>query len=139
MSDIKSVDGLIYGQGEMENIPNGGHRESNKGRGRFDLIPYEAIEALAILFEKGADKYGERNWEDGVPVSRCINSMCRHAMKAASGMTDEDHLAAVMWNAAVAITMIKRRPDMNDHSWQDIHTEDDLKGLDVDGDSVEEI
>jgi hypothetical protein len=110
---------MIHGQGEKETqIPDGGARESNKGRGRFDLLPYEALEAWAIWSEQGAVKYGDRNWEKGLLVSDCINRLVRHASKAANGWTDEDHLAACMWNAAGAITMMKRRPDLNDHPWQ---------------------
>lgn len=39
---------MAKGQGKMETNEFGGKRESNKGRGRFDLIPYEALEELAI-------------------------------------------------------------------------------------------
>jgi hypothetical protein len=53
--------------------------------------------------------------------------MIRHSIKAGNGWTDEDHLAAVMWNAAAAITMIKRRPDCNDHPWKD--SVDELKQI----------
>lgn len=108
---------MITGQGKMETTPAGALRESNKHRGRFDLIPYEAMEALAIWYELGAEKYDERNWENGLSVKDCINRMCRHSAKAASGWTDENHLAAVIWNAAAAITMMRRRPDLNDHRW----------------------
>lgn len=108
---------MIYGQGEMERTKEGAKRESNEGRGRFDLLPYEAVEAWAKWSEEGAKKYGDRNWEDGLSVKDCINRMMRHATKAANGWTDEDHLAAVMWNAAAAITMMQRRPDCNDHPW----------------------
>ena len=108
---------MVAGQGIMETTKEGAMRESNDGRGRFDLLPYEAIEALAKWYEAGANKYAERNWEDGLSVKDCINRMCRHSLKAASGWTDEDHLAAVMWNAAAAITMIKRKPECNDHKW----------------------
>lgn len=108
---------MKHGQGEMEQTDLGAKRESNKGRGRFDLLPYEAMEALAIWFEQGAEKYEDRNWEKGISVKDCVNRMIRHALKAGSGWTDEDHLAAVMWNAAVAITMRKRMPACNDHKW----------------------
>lgn len=108
---------MIVGQGEMEATKHGALRESNEGRGRFDLLPYEAIEALAKWYEEGAKKYDERNWENGISVKDCINRMIRHALKAGNGWTDEDHLAAVMWNAAAAITMMQRRPDCNDHRW----------------------
>lgn len=105
-------------QGKMETTEQGAKRESNKGRGRFDLLPYEALEAWAIWSEEGAEKYGERNWENGLSVKDCINRLVRHACKAANGWTDEDHLAACMWNAAGAITMIARRPDCNDQVWK---------------------
>lgn len=108
---------MISGQGEMKVTEFGAKRESNDGRGRFDLLPYEAMEAWAQWSEAGANKYGDRNWENGLSVKDCINRMCRHASKAANGWTDEDHLAAVMWNAAAAITMMKRKPECNDHPW----------------------
>lgn len=114
---------MIKGQGEIQTTEHGADRESNKGRGRFDLLPYEAMEALAIWYEQGAEKYSDRNWEKGLSVKDCINRMNRHALKAANGWTDEDHLAAVMWNAAAAITMMKRKPECNDHPWH--YPEDD--------------
>lgn len=114
---------MIVGQGEMEKTKHGALRESNEGRGRFDLLPYEAIEALAKWYEEGAKKYDERNWENGISVKDCINRMIRHSLKAGNGWTDEDHLAAVMWNAAAAITMMQRRPDCNDHRWH-VHKKD---------------
>jgi len=115
---------MIKGQGIMEETEFGANRESNQGRGRFDLFPYEAMEALAIWYEEGAKKYSDRNWEKGLSVKDCINRMIRHSLKAGNGWTDEDHLAAVMWNAAAAITMMKRHPETNDHPWdsQNLHT-----------------
>ncbi|MDD3288398.1 MAG: DUF5664 domain-containing protein [Alphaproteobacteria bacterium] len=115
---------MISGQGKMEDVGSGAMRESNLHRGRFDLLPYEAMEALAIWYELGAEKYAARNWEKGLSVSDCINRMTRHALKVCSGWTDEDHLAAVMWNAAGAITMMQRRPDLNDHAWHTSTEED---------------
>lgn len=37
---------MITGQGKMETTLAGAKRESNTHRGRFDLIPYEAMEAV---------------------------------------------------------------------------------------------
>lgn len=109
---------MAKGQGEMEINENGVKRESNKGRGRFDLIPYEALEELAKWYEAGAEKYGDRNWEKGISVKDCMNRMARHSAKACNGWLDEGpfaHLAAVIWNAMAAITGIKRNPYTNDH------------------------
>ena len=108
---------MAKGQGEMEINENGVKRESNKGRGRFDLIPYEALEELAKWYEAGAEKYGDRNWEKGISVQDCINRMARHSAKACNGWMDEGpfaHLVAVIWNAMAAITGIKRNPYKND-------------------------
>lgn len=115
----KGLTPIVSGQGEMQTTEFGAKRESNEGRGRFDLLPYEAIEALAKWYETGTQKYDERNWESGLSVKDCINRMIRHSLKAGNGWTDEDHLAAVMWNAAAAITMIQRKPECNDHPWKE--------------------
>ena len=51
----------------------------------------------------GAAKYAERNWERGMPFSRCVASLKRHVMKYQQGLRDEDHLAAIMFNAMALI------------------------------------
>jgi hypothetical protein len=48
---------------------------------------------------KGAEKYSERNWEKGIPISRCIASLERHLQQYKTGLMDEDHLAAIAVNA----------------------------------------
>lgn len=49
---------------------------------------------------KGAEKYDERNWEKGIPISRCIASLERHLLAFKSGSNDEDHMAAIRTNAS---------------------------------------
>jgi len=93
---------------EIELSETGGKRERKTGKGRFDLIPYEAIEAWSLWAELGAERYGDRNWEKGISIKQCMSSMIRHAIKAAAGWSDEDHLAAVMMNAGMIITLRKR-------------------------------
>lgn len=53
---------------------------------------------VAIHFEEGAKKYGEHNWEKGLPLESYIDSATRHLMKHVSGMTDERHDRAFIWN-----------------------------------------
>jgi hypothetical protein len=85
-----------------------------EGKGRYDLLPWEAIHELALHCEQGALKYGERNCEKGIPISSLIDSAFRHLSKYMQGMDDENHLAAALWNIAFAIWMEKNRPDMQD-------------------------
>lgn len=73
-------------------------REPSIGKGRFDLISPFAIKRLADWYEAGAAKYAPRNWEKGMPYSRCLDSALRHINKFQRGWTDEDHLAAAVWN-----------------------------------------
>lgn len=94
--------------GARTEFSTGAVRDGATGKGRYDLIPREAVHRLAQLYERGAEKYADRNWEKGMPLSEMVDSMLRHAFQAAAGMTDEDHWAAVMWNAAGVITFQER-------------------------------
>ena len=49
-------------------------------------------------FEAGCQKYGERNWEKGIPEHCYIDSAIRHYLKWRDGWTDEPHDRAVLWN-----------------------------------------
>ena len=84
--------------GERQTFETGAIREPNLGRGRYDLISPIALKALAIHYERGADKYDERNWEKGLPLSRHLNSAMRHLQNYLEGDRSEDHLSACVWN-----------------------------------------
>lgn len=71
---------------------------------------------VAKHFENGALKYGEHNWEKGIPVSRYIDSAVRHLMKDCDGETDEDHAAAFVWNCMCAAWTMKHKPEMDDYT-----------------------
>lgn len=86
---------------------SGATRSDATGRGRFDLIPYEAMLALARRYEMGAERFGDRNWERGQPLSRLLSSMRRHAHQVGYDYS-EDHIGAVLWNAAAFVTMVAR-------------------------------
>ncbi len=80
-------------------ISTGSKRDSRKGKGRFDLLPAVPLRRLAGLYERGAEKYGDRNWEKGQPLSWYLDSAFRHLVDFIEGKRDEDHLIAVAWNA----------------------------------------
>lgn len=84
--------------GEREEFSTGSVRDTRTGKGRYDLIPTLPLKRLAQLYERGADKYGDRNWEKGQPLSRYIDSAMRHLIAVAEGQDDEDHAIAVAWN-----------------------------------------
>lgn len=86
--------------------PTGGARSSSAGRGRFDLLPWPGMLALARRYEYGAERFGAQNWRKGVPLSRILSSLRRHSSQVGYDFT-EDHAAAVAWNAFAWITMVE--------------------------------
>jgi hypothetical protein len=104
----------IKDSGNRTKFDTGAVRDWHEGKGRYDLIPWDAIHELAIHCEQGAKKYGERNCEKGIPVHSLIDSAIRHLSCYLRGMKDEPHLRAAFWNIAFAIWMEKNRPDMQD-------------------------
>lgn len=113
--------------GQRDEFPTGARRDTQDGKGRFDLIPPQLLQQLAqelervgedrdtllgltllpmrplmrlaALYGRGAQKYGPSNWRCGIPLSRTLSSLLRHIVAWTAGMDDEDHLAAVIWNA----------------------------------------
>lgn len=53
---------------------------------------------LALHFQHGAEKYGPRNCEKGIPLWSFIDSGMRHWNQYLLGITDEDHYIAAVWN-----------------------------------------
>jgi hypothetical protein len=101
--------------GTREVFDTGMVRDTREGKGRYDLLPAGALRRVAQLYERGGVKYGDRNWEKGGPFSRFIDSLLRHAFQAAAGQTDEDHLAAVVFNALAVMELQERgREDLDD-------------------------
>ena len=103
MGDI--TEKIIKDSGDRTQFATGAVRDMHEGKGRYDLIPYEAIRRLAVHCEKGAKKYGERNCEKGIPVSSLVDSAMRHLAKYNEGIQDEDHLTAAFWNIAFIMYM----------------------------------
>jgi hypothetical protein len=88
---------------QLRKFDTGAQRNDATGKGRYDLIPPDALRRLAIRYEEGAAKHGERNWEKGIPESSLMDSAIRHLFCHLSGMGDEDHLAAAAWNIFAAM------------------------------------
>lgn len=69
---------------------------------------------VAKHFEEGAKKYGEHNWERGIPTHCYVDSGVRHLMKWLRGDTDEPHDRAFVWNMICLIWTINNQPQMDD-------------------------
>lgn len=107
----------------------------NSGKIRYDLLEPFAIEQLAKVFTKGAQKYAPNNWLKGLPWMDVAASLKRHLAEFEKGEDYDNetgllHMAHVAWNALAIVSYYKHRPEFDNR----IH--DYLKrpkiGLDID-------
>ena len=89
--------------GAEESFTTGAVRDTSDDKMRPDLFSPFAEERVGNWLMLGARRYAERNWEKGMPFSRCWASLCRHKTKWQQGQRDEDHLAAIIFNAMAII------------------------------------
>ena len=75
---------------------------------------YTAMLEAAKQYEDGCQKYGERNWQKGIPVHCYIDSGVRHYLKFRRGDVDEPHDRAFVWNMLGAIWTHENKPELID-------------------------
>lgn len=98
--------------GKRQEYKSGMARDLQYGKADFYLItppdmPYaeQPLTRWAELMTRGAEKYGRRNWQlanSEEELERFKSSAARHMQQWLLGETDEDHMAAVMFNLAAA-------------------------------------
>jgi|SRR6185503_5522282 len=98
--------------GKREEYDSGMRRDTQEGKPRFDLLVPIAVSyddqmltRWAALMSRGAEKYGDRNWEIGrgsEELKRAKASAFRHFMQWFTSEDDEDHAAAVFFNITAA-------------------------------------
>jgi hypothetical protein len=158
---MSEEDRPIKDSGERHDFGTGSVRDTNKGKGRYNMISplmlsqvrdkylanmaegmlgyrtgkgnvrhfryalaclfteaggfYHAMKDLAILYEKGMDKYDSDhcdrptepyNWEKGQQLSRLYDSAVRHYCQHKRGEKDEFHLSSSLWNTTAIIHTI---------------------------------
>jgi len=91
---------------------SGAKRSTTAETSRFDLIPFELLQRVGATLQEGARKYGEYNWQRGVPLSHCINHAFQHLAKYTAGDTSEDHLAHAACNLAFLMYYESHNPDL---------------------------
>lgn len=85
----------------------------DSGKVRMDLLPPDALFSVAQVLTLGAVKYGDRNWEEGVPASKCEAALLRHLYrwKLHEEFDEEsnlNHLAHMATNALMMLAQALR-------------------------------
>lgn len=74
-----------------------------------------AFLSVSKHFEEGCKKYGEKNWQKGIPAHCYIDSAVRHYLKYIRGDNDERHDRAFVWNIICCMWTCKHKPELNDY------------------------
>ena len=109
----------IKDSGQRSEFSTGAVRDMSEGKGRMDLLPWNAIMEVSKHCEEGAKKYGENNVDKGIPMHSLADSAMRHMAKFIAGHKDEDHLRAAAWNILWALEFREMMPELNDlYNWK---------------------
>lgn len=81
---------------------------------RYMINTITAFLEVSKHYEDGCRKYGERNWEKGIPLHCFIDSAVRHYLKFLRGDDDEPHDRAFLWNILGALWTLDNKPELND-------------------------
>lgn len=84
-------------------LENGDTKHLYEILSHFSRKAYKQSDETMLLevskhFEEGAKKYGENNWQKGIPVKCYMDSAIRHYLKYRRGDRDENHARAFVWN-----------------------------------------
>lgn len=101
-------------EASMTTFPTGAVRSSDASSVRFDLITPIGLRRLAETCAEGARKYGDHNWQKGIPASEMLNHAVRHIYLWLEGDRAEDHLAHAAWNILGVCHFEEAMPSMID-------------------------
>jgi len=80
---------------------------------RYDLVSPIGLREVARACAEGAEKYGDWNWEKGMPVHDLLNHAIAHVYQFLEGDRSEPHLGHAAWNLLAAIHSEKLWPAIN--------------------------
>jgi len=89
--------------GTTAKFGTGAVRSSDVEEFRYDLISPIGLREVARACAEGAEKYGDWNWEKGMPAHDLLNHAIAHIYGFLSGDRREPHLGHAAWNLLAAI------------------------------------
>ena len=82
----------------------GAKRQDDSGKGIPTICSPLSHKILAKHMQGGVEAgYDPRNWEKGLTLCSILDSLERHIWDIREGKTDENHSAAMLWNAHVFV------------------------------------
>jgi len=99
-------------------------KKNDQEKLRTDLLPPDVLECAATILTDGANKYGDRNWENGMKWSRPYGALLRHVFAWWQGEDlDPESGHSHLWHALCCVMFLTAyenrdvgeddRPDIN--------------------------
>ena len=82
----------------QQTFHTGAVRDTAAGKPDYTLLSWPELARISNHYKRNIGKYGRDNWKKGIPSSRYLQSMLRHAASAVQEEDNEDHLAAIAFN-----------------------------------------
>lgn len=115
MDEVDAIgDPVMFPQAGLARFATGAVRGTDADGERWDLITPIGLRRLAETCAEGARKYGEYNWQKGIPASVMLNHAIRHIYLYLAGDRGEDHLAHAAWNILGVCHFEEALPEMID-------------------------
>lgn len=90
--------------------PNSGAQKGKKIE-RYSLIPPAAMDEVAAVYGRGAEKYATRNWEGGYSWNLSIDALERHIAEFKKGNIRDElgnhHLGCAVFHCLALMTFEK--------------------------------
>jgi hypothetical protein len=88
-------------------------------KARWDLLPFDALDEVALVLKYGAQKYASRNWEKGMSWGRLLGAALRHLGAWACGIevdaeSGHPHLAHAACCVLMLLALVKRNVGTDD-------------------------
>jgi hypothetical protein len=111
MSTKTSSPAVSY-EADLSKFATGAVRSSDKKGVRYGLISPIGMRRLAETYAEGAGKYGDCNWELGMPISDIMDHVIAHCYSYLAGNRGEDDLAHAAWGLFAAMHMEEIHPEL---------------------------
>jgi hypothetical protein len=99
--------------GTTSKFGTGAVRSSDVEEFRYDLVSPIGLREVARACAEGAAKYGDWNWEKGMPVHDLLNHVLAHVYQFLGGDRSEPHLGHAAWGLLAAIHSHELWPELN--------------------------
>ena len=91
----------------------------NKGKLKWSLLSWKALEPLVHVLSFGAEKYDSHNWKKGLKYTEICESLQRHMNSFIDGEDNDPeskltHVGHILCNAMFLSYMFLFRKDMDD-------------------------